>query len=86
MIEPRELVEIEWEDITTEVAGWDTTEAAIKRCSTSTCRSVGYLMFHDEEVVKIAMMTSLDEDMTGTWSAIPTGCIRKMKTLTDRVD
>jgi|SRR3990172_7792632 len=75
------LVEVEWEDITSENGGWSSIDDSKKNSHCVIMKSAGYLLEKNKKYVKICM-TQADEDMgLALVKTFPIGCVKKIRTL-----
>ena len=72
------VVEVTWED-TTSWHSWMEGQDC-KQMKPSVCVSVGYLLENGKKVLRMATSSGAD-DTYGMLTAIPQGCIRKVRTL-----
>lgn len=70
---PPHLLVVEWSDIVS-YAGWETHEEV----ELPTFRTVGWMVYADNDVVKLANTLS-EEDVGAGITAFPRGCIIKME-------
>lgn len=72
------IYRIEWDDIQSS-GGWYDKES-LKDADVAKCESVGYLVYRDRMVVKIASIVEYEKtNDAGYVHAIPRGCITKME-------
>ena len=75
------LVEIVWEDITSDSNGWVSQDEASQHSHCVIMKSVGYLLSKDKKYVKICM-TQADEELgIALVKSFPIGCVKKIRTL-----
>lgn len=67
------LIVVEWQDITA-YAGWETHEEA----TLTSFKTVGWLVFSDDVVVKVANTIDVD-GVGGGITVFPRGCITRME-------
>jgi hypothetical protein len=76
------LVEVEWQDISTNNVGWQSPEAAIASATPVTVRTVGYVLAETREYLKLAMLqTEAGQNEIGVTAVIPRGVIKRIKVL-----
>jgi hypothetical protein len=78
----KRLVEVEWEDITTQNQGWMTREEVEKEYKIAICRSVGYVFKQtDDYIVLVQKQSPTFDDTFGIVHTIPMGCVKRVKRL-----
>jgi len=77
MSEKIKIVQVMWEDITSQPGWVDEEDADIQTCM---CTSVGVLIAKTKQHITIAQ-TYADAGMWGNVKKIPTGVVRKIKVL-----
>lgn len=71
------VIEVEWIDIQSDSA-W-TTEIKAQTAKAPKCKSVGYVINSDKEILRISHTIQVSQDKDRDVTVIPWGCIRKMR-------
>lgn len=72
------IVQITWEDITSQCGWIDTDDIDIEICI---CNSVGFLLKKTKKYILIAQTMAGDVEMCGNVKKIPMGVVKKIKIL-----